>query len=108
MKDPARDLEPLEPRRLLSSAVNHDNHLVIRGDNGAAGNVCVIALDSAKARLFVFLNGTEFTFKKENVHLIDYVGGDGPDFCQVDQTQAKLKIHTRFQGKDGDDTFIGG
>jgi Ca2+-binding RTX toxin-like protein len=107
MHNPARDLEPLEERTLLSSAVNHDDHLVIRGDK-AASNVCVIALDSAKKKLFVNLNGTEFTFKKDNVHLIDYVGGDANDFCQVDETQAKLKIHTRFQGNAGDDTFLGG
>src|SRR5947209_11854860 len=107
MPSHVRDLEPLEDRRLLSSAVNHNNHLVIRGDLGTA-NVCVLALDSAKTRLFVNLNGTEFTFKKENVSLIDYVGGDGPDFFQVDQSQAKLKIHTRFQGNDGNDTFLGG
>jgi Ca2+-binding RTX toxin-like protein len=107
MQIPASRLEPLEVRTLLSSAVNHENHLVIRGDNGAS-NVCVIALDSAKKFLFVNLNGTEFKFKKENVHLIDYVGGDGDDFFQVDETQAKLSIHTRFQGNAGDDTFLGG
>jgi Ca2+-binding RTX toxin-like protein len=107
MHQSARDLETLEDRTLLSSAINKDKHLVIRGDNGAS-NVCVIALDSAKKFLFVNLNGTEFKFKKDNVDLIDYVGGDGPDFFQVDQTQAKLGIKVRFQGNAGNDTFIGG
>ena len=107
MPNSARDLEPLEVRTLLSSAVNHDKHLVIRGDNGAS-NVCVIALDSAKKFVFVNLNGTQFKFKKDNVNLIDYVGGDANDFFQVDETQAKLGIKTRFQGKTGDDTFLGG
>jgi Ca2+-binding RTX toxin-like protein len=100
-------VERLEERTMLSSATRHGDRLVILGDSGAS-NVCVVALDSAKQFLFVNLNGTEFTFGRDKVHAIDYVGGDANDWFQVDQSRAKFDVFVRFRGNGGDDTFIGG
>jgi Ca2+-binding RTX toxin-like protein len=100
-------IERLENRLLLSSAVVKDKKLTVRGDMNAP-NTIIVSLDKGKNNVLVDLNGTMFTFKKDNVERVTLVGGDLADTLEVDQSVVKFSIFTRFLGNGGDDTLIGG
>jgi Ca2+-binding RTX toxin-like protein len=100
-------LETLEPRTLLSSAKLNDNKLVIRGDANSPNDI-TISLDKGKNKVLVDLNGTPFTFKKDDVERVTIVGGDLADTLKVDESVVKFSINTRILGNGGDDTIIGG
>jgi Ca2+-binding RTX toxin-like protein len=100
-------IESLEPRVLLSSAVLKDKKLTVRGDANSP-NTITLSLDKGKNKVMVDLNGTMYTFKKDNVDRITVVGGNLADLLQVDQTVVKFSIYTRWLGNGGDDTIIAG
>jgi Ca2+-binding RTX toxin-like protein len=92
---------------LRSSAVLKGKHLLVRGDLNSPNDI-IISLDAAKQNVLVNLNGTPFSFKKDNVDRVSLVGGDGNDTLRVDESAAKFKIPTTFLESAGDNLLIGG
>jgi Ca2+-binding RTX toxin-like protein len=107
MDDGDPRIESLEARVLLSSATLSDKKLVVRGDMDAP-NTITLSLDKGKNKVMVDLNGTMYTFKKDDVDRVTVVGGNLADTLQVDETVVKFSIYTRWLGNAGDDTIIGG
>lgn len=100
-------LERLEPRTLLSSAVLRDMRLIVRGDPTSPNDITV-SLDAGKKHVLVDLNGTPFSFKKDDVEHVVLIGGSGDDTLRIDETLVDFGIPTRFFGEAGNDTLIGG
>jgi Ca2+-binding RTX toxin-like protein len=100
-------LESLEPRTLLSSAVVRDKKLTIRGDTDTPNNITV-SLDAKKKNVLVDINGTAFSFKKDNVEHVNIVGGNQDDTILIDETTVQFGIPTRVFGEAGNDTITTG
>jgi hypothetical protein len=95
---------PLEPRRLLSAAIDHRT-LVIEGTPRA--DTIVLTNDSPKT-LRVRIGDAESTFLKRSFSKIRITAGRGDDLVTVGSDANPVAIPCKITGDDGDDTLLGG
>jgi hypothetical protein len=100
----APTVDLLEPRRLLSAAVDH-RILVVEGTPRA--DTIVVTNDSPKT-LRVRIGDAESTFLKRSFGKIRITAGRGDDLVTVGSDANPVAIPCAVTGDDGSDTLLGG
>src|SRR5688572_25989274 len=95
-----RTCEVLEPRQLLSAALDSSGHLTIAGTPAAD----VVGVSIKSARLFVGINAELASFSAAGVASISIDLGDGNDFLQIAAGVGRVYV----LGGLGDDVVYGG
>src|SRR4051812_44623927 len=96
------DVEPLEPRRLLSASFA-GGVLSIRGTS--SDDVISLAFNPEETRIVVSDNGAIRRFNISDVHLIVIAGREGNDSLSL---ASNVWIPADLYGQSGFDTLVGG
>lgn len=105
-------IEPLETRRLLSSAIFYKTgtahgELIVHGDPNTPNNIVISQIDK-NTKYQVVHNGITDVFPKVNVKTIYLFGGDANDVISVDDPKHTFLFGVKIFGRGGDDTLTGG
>src|SRR4051812_26245153 len=100
------ELEPMEQRRLLSSAtLTVDGVLTVVGDTKARNQIVVSTSTDALAVDVTLNGGAAQSFVRALVQSITITGGGKTDNLAMDETNGKLGIPITIYGKRGNDTL---
>jgi hypothetical protein len=97
-------LEAMEPRRLLSAAIEH-GVLSIEGTHRS--DTIVLTMDSPKT-LRIRVGNVESTFLKKSFSKIRINAGPGEDLITIGSDAAPVSCPTSVSGGAGADTIVGG
>lgn len=100
-------LEPLEPRRLLSTVTLSDNKLTIVGNQNSPNRI-IVGYSPGSRYVVCVVNGVPTDFKRNDVGGVYIFGGNDNDYIAISQARALFDKGTRIMGGAGNDTLIGG
>jgi Ca2+-binding RTX toxin-like protein len=100
-------LEPLEPRRLLSTITLLNNRVTIVGNQNSPNRI-VVGYSPGMRYIVCVVNGVTTDFKRNDVGGVYIFGGNDNDYLAISQARAPFDKGVRIMGEGGNDTLIGG